>query len=151
MEVGASTLGVAVRVKLTFGCAMGAANLGEMGRTLGALGDLCGSVAGEKGGLWMGEAVGLPVCRVGGEKGCWVGVLVGQYVAVWRCGGVAAAMVHGSSHQLKVAKNEDNMELGAAGGGGSIGDGVGDGMEAVDNGVGWCDSQDGEIVVTEVD
>ncbi len=37
------------------------------------------------------------------------------------------------------------------GGRGSIGDGIGDGIKAVDNGVGWCDSQDGEIVVTEVD
>ncbi len=42
------------------------------------------------------------------------------------------------------------MELGVAGGGGSIGDGVGDGVKAVDNGVGWCDSWDGEVVVTEV-
>ncbi len=32
------------------------------------------------------------------------------------------------------------MELGAAGGGGSIGDGVGDGVEAVDNGVGIATS-----------
>ncbi len=43
------------------------------------------------------------------------------------------------------------MELGVACGGGSTGDGVGDGVEAVVNGVGWCDSPDGEVVVTEVD
>jgi hypothetical protein len=43
------------------------------------------------------------------------------------------------------------MELGIAGGGGSIGDGIGDGDEAVDNGVGWCDSWDGELVMTKVD
>jgi hypothetical protein len=43
------------------------------------------------------------------------------------------------------------MELGIACGGGSIGDGIGDGIEAVDNGVGWCDGWDGEVVMTEVD
>ncbi len=43
------------------------------------------------------------------------------------------------------------MELGVAGGGGSISDGIGDGIEAVENCVDWCDSQDGELVVTETD
>ena len=43
------------------------------------------------------------------------------------------------------------MELGIAGGGGSIGDGIGDSVKAVDNCVGWCDSRDGEVVLTEVD
>ncbi len=43
------------------------------------------------------------------------------------------------------------MDLGVACGGGSIGDGVGDGVKAVDNSVGWCDGQDGEVVMTEVD
>ncbi len=43
------------------------------------------------------------------------------------------------------------MELGIFCGGGSIGDGVGDGVKAVDNGVGWCDSWDGEVVMMEVD
>ena len=38
------------------------------------------------------------------------------------------------------------MELGVACGLGSIGDGIGDGIEAVDNGVGWCDGRDGEVV-----
>ncbi len=32
-----------------------------------------------------------------------------------------------------------------------LGDGIGDGVKAVDNGVGWCDSWDGEIVMTELD
>jgi hypothetical protein len=43
------------------------------------------------------------------------------------------------------------MELGIACGGGRIGDGIGDGIKAVDNGVGWCDGRDGEIVMMEVD
>ncbi len=43
------------------------------------------------------------------------------------------------------------MELGVACGGGSIDDGIGDGVEAVDNGVSWCDGWDGEVVMTEVD
>ncbi len=43
------------------------------------------------------------------------------------------------------------MELGIAGGGGSIGDGIGDGVKAVDNCVGWCDSRDGEVVVMDAD
>ncbi len=43
------------------------------------------------------------------------------------------------------------MELGIACGGGSIGDGIGDGIKAVDNSVGWCDGRDGEVVMTEVD
>jgi hypothetical protein len=33
------------------------------------------------------------------------------------------------------------MELGIACGGGSICDGIGDGVKAVDNSDGWCDSQ----------
>ncbi len=33
---------------------------------------------------------------------------------------------------------------------GIISDGVGDGFKAVDNGVSWCDSQDSEKLVTEV-
>jgi hypothetical protein len=42
------------------------------------------------------------------------------------------------------------MELGVACDGKSIGDGIGDGIKAVVNGVDWCDSQDGEVVMTEV-
>jgi hypothetical protein len=42
------------------------------------------------------------------------------------------------------------MELGVACDGGSIGDGIGDGVKAVDNSVCWCDSWDGEVVTTEV-
>jgi hypothetical protein len=51
----------------------------------------------------------------------------------------------------EVTESRYYMELGDAGGGGSIGDGNRDGFEAVDNGVGWCDSQDGEVVMMEVD
>ncbi len=50
----------------------------------------------------------------------------------------------------EVMESGDSIELGVAGGGGSIGDGVRDGIKAVDNDVGWCDRWDGEIVVTEV-
>ncbi len=51
----------------------------------------------------------------------------------------------------EVMKSRYCMELGIAYGGGSIGDGIGDGVKAVDNGVGWCDGRDGEVVMTEVD
>jgi hypothetical protein len=51
----------------------------------------------------------------------------------------------------KVTESGNFMELGVACGGGSIGDGVGDGGKAVDNGVGWCDGLDGEVVMTKVD
>jgi hypothetical protein len=51
----------------------------------------------------------------------------------------------------EVAESGHSIELGVPDGGGSIGDGVGDGIEAEDNGVSWCDSQDGEVVMTEVD
>jgi hypothetical protein len=42
------------------------------------------------------------------------------------------------------------MKLSFACGGGSIGDGVGDGIKAVDNGAGWFDGWDGEVVMMEV-
>ena len=42
------------------------------------------------------------------------------------------------------------MQLCIAGDEGSINDGIRDGVKAVDNGVGWCDGQDGEVVMTEV-
>jgi hypothetical protein len=50
----------------------------------------------------------------------------------------------------KVTESGNCMELGVACGGGSIGDGIGDDIKAVDNGVGWCDGRDGEVVMTEV-
>ena len=50
----------------------------------------------------------------------------------------------------KVTESRNCMELGVACGGGSIGDGIGDGVKAVDNGVSWCDGPDGEVVMTEV-
>jgi hypothetical protein len=55
MGVGASTLGVAARVNLTVGCAMGDATLGDVGCTLGTSGGFCGSEAGGIGDLWMGK------------------------------------------------------------------------------------------------
>jgi hypothetical protein len=42
------------------------------------------------------------------------------------------------------------IKLGVACGGESIGDGIGDGVETVDNGVGWCDGRDGEVAMMEV-
>ncbi len=51
----------------------------------------------------------------------------------------------------EVAKSRYCIDLGVACGEGSIADGVGDGVKAVDNSVGWCDGQDGEVVMTEVD
>jgi hypothetical protein len=51
----------------------------------------------------------------------------------------------------KVMESGDCMELGVVCGGGSIGDGIGDGVKAVDIGVGWCESRDGEVVMMEVD
>ncbi len=51
----------------------------------------------------------------------------------------------------EVAESGYCMELGVACGGGSIGDGIGDGVKAVYNGVvGWCDGWDAEVVMTEV-
>jgi hypothetical protein len=37
-----------------------------------------------------------------------------------------------------------------AGGGRSVGDGIGDGVQVVDNGVGGCDCWDGEVMVTKI-
>ncbi len=48
------------------------------------------------------------------------------------------------------AESGDCVELGIAGGGGSIGDVIGDGVKAVDSCVGWCNSWDSEVVVMEV-
>jgi hypothetical protein len=51
----------------------------------------------------------------------------------------------------EVAESGYCMNLGVACVGGSIGDGIGDGVKAVDDGVSWCNSQDGEVVMMEVD
>jgi hypothetical protein len=51
----------------------------------------------------------------------------------------------------KVVESRYCMDLGIACGRGSIGDYVGDGVKAVDNGVGWCDGRDGEVVMPEAD
>jgi hypothetical protein len=57
-------------------------------------------------------------------------------------------MVLGSSHQLKRCREWILHGAQRACGGGSIGDGAGDGVKAGDNGVGWCDGRDGEVVMT---
>ncbi len=67
----------------------------------------------------------------------------------WRSGGGDGAWFLPLTE--KVTESGNCMELGVACGGESIGDGVGDGVKAVDNGVGWCDSRDGEVVMMEVD
>ncbi len=50
----------------------------------------------------------------------------------------------------EVSEGGDCMKLRVAGGGRSVGDGIGDGVQAVDNGVGRCYGWDGEVVVTKV-
>jgi hypothetical protein len=65
----------------------------------------------------------------------------------WSDGGAGAWFLPPTE---EVAESGYCMELGVACGGGSIGDGIGDGVEAVDNCVGWCDGQDGEVVMMEV-
>ncbi len=45
----------------------------------------------------------------------------------------------------KVRESGNCMELGIPCDGGSIGDGIGDGIKAVDNGVGWCDGWDDDL------
>ncbi len=80
MEVGASPLGAAVRMNLTFGCAIGDAILRDVGRlkltflgvhsTLGDLGCLGGLIVGGKGGLEMGAVVGSLYGLFGGWKSC---------------------------------------------------------------------------------
>jgi hypothetical protein len=67
----------------------------------------------------------------------------------WRSDGGDGVWFFPSTEE--VAESRYCMELGVACGGESIGDGVGDGAKAVDNGVGWCDGQDGDVVMTEVD
>jgi hypothetical protein len=77
--------------------------------------------------------------------------------ACWpMCGGLADWRSDGSDGAWFLPPTEEVvesgycMELGITCGGGSIGDGVGDGVKAVDNGVGWCDSLDDEVVMLEV-
>jgi hypothetical protein len=50
----------------------------------------------------------------------------------------------------EISEGGDCMKLRVAGGGRSVGDGIGDGVQAVDDGVGGCYSWDGEVVVAEV-
>jgi hypothetical protein len=78
--------------------------------------------------------------------------------ACWpMCGGLAELRSDGGDGSWflpptgKVTESGDCMELGITCGGGSIEDGIGDGVKVVDYGVGWCDGRDGEVVMTEVD
>jgi hypothetical protein len=77
---------------------------------------------------------------------CWL--MCGGMEDWWSDGGTGAWFLPLTE---EVAESGYCMELGVACGGGSIGDGVGDCIEAVDNGVGWCDSRDGEVMMTTVD
>jgi hypothetical protein len=51
--------------------------------------------------------VDLPFFCIGGYKGCWSGVLVGQIAGGWRFTGVVVAGMHGSSHQQKRSQRVD--------------------------------------------
>jgi hypothetical protein len=70
-------------------------------------------------------------------------------LAEWRSDGVDGAWFLPPTE--KVTESRNCMELGITCGGGSIGDGIGDGVKAADNGVGWCDGWDGQVVMTKVD
>ncbi len=50
----------------------------------------------------------------------------------------------------EVSEGGDCMKLRVTGSVRSVGDGIGDGVQAVDDGVGGCCSWDGEVVVAEV-
>jgi hypothetical protein len=84
------------------------------------------------------------------------GKLLGRSACWPMCGGVEDWQSEGGagvwflSPTEEVAESGYCMELGVACGGGSIGNGVGDGVKVVDNGVGWCDSWDSEVVMMEV-
>jgi hypothetical protein len=73
--------------------------------------------------------------------------MCGSMAECWSDGGNGAWFLPPTE---EVVESGYCMELGIPCGRGSIGDGVGDGIEAVDNGVGWCDGWDGEVVMTEV-
>ncbi len=80
------------------------------------------------------------------RSACWP--MCGSMKDFWSDGGAGAWFLPPTE---EVTESGYCVELGIAGGGGSIGDGIGDGVKAVDNGVSWCDSWDGEVVMTEVD
>ncbi len=81
-----------------------------------------------------------------GMSACWL--MCGGMEDWWSDGGAGAWFLPPTE---EVAESGYCMELGIACGGGSIGDGIGDGIKSVDNGVGWCDNWDGEVVMMEVD
>ncbi len=80
------------------------------------------------------------------RSACWP--MCGGLVDWWSDGGDGAWFL---SPTEEVAESGYCMELDIACGGGSIGDGIGDGIKTVDNGVVWCDGCNGEVVMTEVD
>ncbi len=90
-----------------------------------------------------------PVDGGGGKllerSACW---LMCGSMKEWRSEGGNGAWFLPSAEE--VVESEYCMDLGVTCGGGSIGDCVGDGVKAVDNGVGWCDGWDGKVVMKEV-
>ncbi len=80
------------------------------------------------------------------RSACWP--MCGGLADWWSDGGDGAWFLPPTE---EVTESGYCMELGIACGGGSIGDGIGDGVKTVDNSVGWCDGLDGEVVMTEVD
>ena len=116
MEVGASTLGDAARVNLTLGCGAHSWSVVKL--------------------LWQGSRRNRwPADGCGGKlfqrSACWP--MCGGLADCWSEGGDDAWFLPPTE---EVAESGHCMELGVACSGGSIGDGVGDGVEAVDNGVG---------------
>ncbi len=94
--------------------------------------------------LWLQSRRNRGSVDGGGEKllercACWP--MCGSGMEDWQSDGGSGAWFLPPTEE--VAESRYCMELGIACGGGSIGDGVGDGVEAVDNGVGWCDGWDG--------
>jgi hypothetical protein len=89
---------------------------------------------------------------------CWGGERLLERSACWpKCGSMEVWQSPSGNDAWflpsteEVTESRDCMEPGIAGGGGSIGDGVGDGIKAVDNCVGWYDGRHGKVVVMEVD
>ncbi len=100
--------------------------------------------------LWLGSRRNRgPVDRGGGKllerSACWP--MCSGMEEWWSDSGNGAWFLPPTE---EVAESGYCMQLGIPGGRGSIGDGIGDGVKAVDNGVDWCDGWDGEVVMMEV-
>ncbi len=101
--------------------------------------------------LWLGSRRNREPVDGGGGKllersACWP---MCSGIEEWQSDGGNGAWFLPSTEE--VVESGYCMDLGVAGGGGSIGDGIENGIEAVDKGVGWCDSRDGEVVMMELD